>query len=266
MDDEAPPEQAPVRPPAELFDLTGRVALVTGASSGFGARAARLLSSAGAHVVLAARRASRLEALAASLPSATVAACDVTDDDDVARAVATCWDQAGGLDVVVSSAGVAEEPPALELTTEHFDHIVGVNLVGAFRVATRAAASMVEAGRPGTIIHVSSILARVGLGMIPSTAYAASKGGLEAMTRELAVQWAPHDIRVNCLAPGFFPSELTEELFSHERGRDLVRQHTPLGRTGAPADLDGALLLLAGDASGFTTGQVLVVDGGWTAR
>lgn len=263
---EEPTADAQVHDPASLFDMTGQVALITGASSGLGARAARVLSRAGAHVVLAARRTGRLAGVARSLSAATVAVCDVTDDDDVARAVTACTTECGGLDLVVSCAGIADEPDALELTSSRFAQILDVNLVGAFRVAARCAEAMRDAGTEGAIVHVSSIMARVGLGKIPSTAYAASKGGLEAMTRELAVQWAPHGIRVNCLAPGFFPSELTEELFQHERGRALVRDLTPLARTGRPADLDGPLLLLASRASSFMTGQVVVVDGGWTAR
>lgn len=251
--------------PTRRFRLDGAVAVVTGASSGLGARFARVLHGAGATVVVAARRVDRLHALAAELPGTVAVACDVTVEADVERLVATALDAGGRLDVVVNNAGVTDPRPAEQETPEAFRRIVDVNLHGAYAVCHHAAGPMLAAGH-GSIVNVASVLGVVGVGQIPQASYAASKGAVVNLTRELAAQWARRGVRVNALAPGWFRSEMTEEMFTTpDGGLDWVRRKAPMGRAGDEHELDGALLFLASGASTYVTGQVLCVDGGWTA-
>jgi len=248
------------------FDLTDRVVVVTGASSGLGARFARALDAAGARLVLAARRIERLEALAAELRDATAVGCDLARPEQPAALVAATLERFGRVDVVVNNAGTTETVPALEEPIERFREVLEVNLVAPFALAQAAARSMVESGRGGTIVNVASIWGVVGVGQIPAAGYAASKGGLVNLTRELAAQWGRKGVRVNALAPGWFRSEMTEAtMFADEGGERWVRRGTLLARVGDEHELDGALLFLASDASTYVTGQVLCVDGGWTA-
>jgi NAD(P)-dependent dehydrogenase (short-subunit alcohol dehydrogenase family) len=255
--------------PLAGFRQDGRVALVTGASSGLGARFARVLDAAGARVVVTARRADRLAALAAELVhEPVVVPADLREPGAPERVVAEAVAATGRIDVVVNNAGVSDSQPALDETTPHFADIVHVNLTTGFGVVRDAARAMVDTGHGGSVINVASIYGLVGVGAIPQASYAASKGALVAMTRELAVQWARHGIRVNALAPGWFDSEMTAVMFHGEeaaRSLDWVARRTPLKRPGRPDELDGALLYLAGDASSYVTGHTLTVDGGWTA-
>jgi len=247
----------------ESFRIDGRVAIVTGASSGLGARFARVLHGAGATVVLAARRRDRLEELAAELAGALPVACDVTRQADRERLVASTIEHHGRVDVLVNNAGVGTPAPAENETVERFGEVLDVNLTAAFGLAQAVGRPMLAAGR-GSIVNVSSILGTVG-SQIPFASYAASKGGLIALTRELTAQWARRGVRVNALAPGWFETEMTAEMFADERSMAWVARTAPMGRPGAPDELDGALLFLASDASSYVTGQVLAVDGGWTA-
>lgn len=252
--------------PVARFRLEGRVAIVTGASSGLGARFARVLSAAGASVVLAARRVERLDELAGELPGARVAACDVTADDDRGRLVASTLDRFGQIDVLINNAGIDHTEAALDESVADFRREIEVNLVAPFALAQAVARAVVDAGRSASIVNVASVWALVGVGQIPDAGYAASKGGLVSLTRELASQWARRGVRVNALAPGFFPSEMTEgRMLGDERSEAWLVRKTPMGRWGAEGELDGALLFLASDASSFVTGAVLAVDGGWTA-
>jgi NAD(P)-dependent dehydrogenase (short-subunit alcohol dehydrogenase family) len=252
-------------PPLPSFRLDGRVALVTGASSGLGARFARVLHAAGATVVVTARRADRLEALVARLPRAVAVPGDVSSAGDRQTMVATTLERFGQLDVLVNNAGLSNTAPAEDERVEDFAHVVDVNLTAVFALAQLAGRHMIGRGT-GSIINVASILGLVASAPIKQASYAASKGAVVNLTRELAVQWARKGVRVNALAPGWFPSEMTADMFEAGPSQDYIARNTPMARGGQGHELDGALLFLAGDASTYVTGQVLTVDGGWTAR
>ena len=247
----------------DRFSLAGRVVLLTGASSGLGTQFARALSQAGANVMLAARREDRLRELANEL-SCAYQVCDVTAADDRAKLVAGTVRRFGRIDVLVNNAGIASTRPAQEETADGFRRVIETNLVAPFELARIAAIEMIEQ-KSGCIINIASTLGLVGLGQIPDAAYAASKGGLVNLTRELAAQWARHGVRVNAIAPGYFETEMTGGMLRDEKALQWVARKDPMGRPGRSGELDGALLYLASDASSYVTGHILAVDGGWTA-
>jgi NAD(P)-dependent dehydrogenase (short-subunit alcohol dehydrogenase family) len=252
--------------PLATFRLDGRVAVVTGASSGLGARFARVLDAAGASVVLAARRAERIESLASELRDAFAVPCDLADQVAPQTLIDATLERHGRVDVLVNNAGTNTVAPAIEESTDVFRREIDVNLIAPFALSALTARAMIENGNGGSIVNVASTWGMVGMGQIPDAGYAASKGGLVNLTRELAAQWARKGVRVNTLAPGWFRSEMTDgTMFGDERAEGWMRQRTPMGRGGAEHELDGALLFLASDASSFVTGAVLPVDGGWTA-
>ena len=255
-------------PNTEAFDafrLDGRVAVVTGASSGLGEALARGLAEAGARVAVVARRRERLEKLAEQIGGLAVE-CDLLDLEQVGEVVPRVAAGLGGPEILVNAAGmIFSREPAEREPLADIRRTLDLNLVAPFRLAQDAFPHMVEAGR-GSVVNVSSISGHVGIPGIPQASYAASKLGLSGLTSELAVQWARHSIRVNTLAPGFFRSEITDAMYEDERSKAWLRRNTPLPAAGVPADFVGAVLWLAGDAGRYVTGQTIVVDGGWTAR
>jgi NAD(P)-dependent dehydrogenase (short-subunit alcohol dehydrogenase family) len=249
----------------ESFRLDGRVAIVTGASSGLGEAAARGLAEAGATVAVVARRLDRLKALATDIGGHPVAA-NLLDDGEVAGVVQQVASEVGPPVILVNAAGhFLSRGNAEDEQLSDIRATLDLNLVAPFRLAQDAFPHMKAAGH-GSIVTISSISGHVGIPGIPQASYAASKAGLSGLTVELAVQWARHGIRVNTIAPGFFRSEITGELYDEERSATWLRRNTPLPVTGTPGDFTGAILWLASDAGRYVTGQTIRVDGGWTAR
>ena len=247
------------------FSLDGRTAVVTGASSGLGARFAAVLAEAGADVVAAARRIDRLEELAAAHPAIHPFACDVTADDGPERLVRETLERFGRVDVCVNNAGISSGGAERQATTDGFRAVLRVNLEALFAVSQAVAVPMRTQGR-GSIVNISSMFGSVASAPVPDAGYVASKSGVNGLTRELAAQWAAGGVRVNAIAPGWFPSEMTAELFEDEKAQRWFERQCPLGRPGRVDELDGALVFLASDASSYCTGQVLTIDGGWTIR
>ncbi|MDH3707892.1 MAG: glucose 1-dehydrogenase [Acidimicrobiia bacterium] len=249
----------------DRFDLDGRVAIVTGASSGFGAHLSRTLAAAGAQVVAAARRADRLDELATDVAGVVPVACDVTDDVQCEALVDRALGELGRVDILVNNAGASDAQPAIDEPIDDFRSVVELNLNASFWLARLVAGPMREQGS-GSIINIASVHGLVAAAPNHQAAYTASKGGLVTLTRELAVQWAGYGIRVNAVAPGYFATELTDDMLASDSGTRWIERNTPLRRPGELYELDGPVLLLASDAGSYITGAVLTVDGGWTAR
>ena len=238
--------------------LSGKSALVTGASSGLGAHFARTLAEQGAEVTAAARRVDRLQSLCAKIEGdggrARAAALDVTDPAAVAAVF-----ESRAFDIVVNNAGVAVDSPALKTTEEDWARVIDTDLTGVFRVARAAGQRLVDAGKGGSIINVASILGLRVAGNL--SAYAAAKSGVVQMSKSLALEWARYGIRVNALCPGYVETDLNRDFFASDAGKALIKR-VPQRRIGSMSDLDGPLLLLASDDSAFMTGTEIVVDGG----
>ena len=256
------------QPGGDIFALDGRVAIVTGASGSLGERYCRVLAGQGATVVAAARRLQRLEALAGEVDGIVPVGCDVADDSQLEQLVQVAAER-GGPDIVVNNAGVTDAVVrAHEQDPDQFRRVVDINLTAAFVLSAAAARQMIEHGRGGSIVNIASMLGTVASGGNHQAGYVASKSGLIGLTRELAKQWAPEGIRVNAIGPGYFRSELTEEMFAADDAPGLrhIQRNTLMRRAGEIHEFDGALLLLASDAGSYITGQTILVDGGWTAR
>jgi len=248
---------------SDLFDMTGSRALVTGASRGLGRHFAATLAKAGADVAITARKLEALAGTAAEVEAlgrrAFAVAMEVTDAASVANAVEATEAALGPLDVLVNNAGMAITKPALETTPNEWQQVVDTNLSGAFLVAREVAMRM--AGRDGgRIVNIASIGGMIALGRVAS--YCASKAGLIHLTHALARELARHDVRVNAIAPGYVETNLNRDFFASETGKAVIKDAIPQRRLGQPEELDGALLLLASNASPFMTGSVVVIDGG----
>ncbi|WP_395456958.1 SDR family NAD(P)-dependent oxidoreductase [Azospirillum melinis] len=245
------------------IDLTGRTALVTGASSGLGRHFAGVLAKAGARVALAARRTEALaetrSAIEAAGGSAVVVAMDVTDPASVAAAVGEAWGALDRIDILVNNAGVTATRPFLDMGEEEWDRVIDTNLTGCARVARAVAQRMRDDKAGGAIVNIASILGMRVAGQVSS--YIAAKGGLVHLTKAMALELARHDIRVNALCPGYVETELNADFFASDAGKALIKR-IPQRRLGRLSDLDGPLLLLASDAGAYMTGSVLAVDGG----
>ena len=245
--------------------MTDQIAIVTGASSGLGAGIARELAAAGARVAVVARRRERLDELAAEIGGVAVE-CDLADAAQIDRVVPAVVEQLGAPSILVNAAGTIEAVvPAEEEALDAIERTLAINLVAPLRLSQAVFPHLRDHGG-GAIVHVSSISGQVGIPGIPQAAYAASKAGLSGLTTELAVQWARHSIRVNTVAPGFFRSEITADMYDGERGLEWLRRNTPLPVDGTVDDVVGAVLWLVSRAGRYVTGQTIVVDGGWTAR
>ncbi len=250
----------------ELFDLTGKVALVTGGSRGLGEEIADGLAEAGASLMLLARREEWLTGAVTRLKARGVncqgALCDVARAADVEQAVLTTVGSFGAIDILVNNAGISWGARAEEMPLEKWQAVLDVNLTGTFLFCQAVGRHML-ARQQGAIVNISSV---AGISAMPdevhSAGYVASKGGTLALTRELAAKWAPHGIRVNAIAPGFFPSRMSEKVLQHMQSR--IEERIPMRRIGRPGELKGTAVFLASPASSYITGQTIVVDGGST--
>ena len=247
-----------------LFDLTGKTALVTGASSGLGWRFAEVLAAAGADVVLAARRVERLEALKGRIESAggraATVSLDVTDQSAIPAAFDAAEAAFGPVDILVNNAGLAVEAMLVDMTAEDWRRVLGTDLDGVFFVGQEAARRMTATAGGGAIVNIASAIAfKVGKTL---GAYAAAKAGVVQLTKAMALEWASANIRVNAICPGYIETEINSDFFATDRGKQMIQRNVPMKRLGDVGDLDGPLLLLASNAGAFITGTSVVVDGG----
>lgn len=249
----------------ELFDLSGRVSIVTGGSAGLGFQMATALAEAGSSVVLCARNYDKCREAATKIAEHGVetlaVSCDVRLRKDVRNLVRRALEKFGRIDILVNSAGIAWAAPPERMKIADWRKVIDVNLTGTFICCQEVGKVMIR-NRKGSIINVSSVLSSFGNRIIDCANYSASKGGVDALTRDLAVKWAPFNIRVNAIAPGFFETHLTKSVI--ERKGDEIINLTPARRIGKDDDLKGPVVFLASDASKFVTGQVIAVDGGYS--
>ena len=253
----------------ELFDLTGKAAIVTGAGSGLGIIFSEALAEAGADIACAdidlahaERTAERIRQLGRR---AIAIAADVTDEQAAQAMVARAVAEFGRLDILVNNAGIATVGAAESMAVADWRRTIDVNLTGVFICAQQAAKQMLAAKTGGAIINIASILGAVASEPVQAAAYAAAKGGVVNLTRDLAVQWAQQGVRVNAIGPAYFPSAMTQGIFEDAKLKADIERLTPMGRIGNPDDLKGPVVFLASEAAAYVTGHTLYVDGGWTA-
>jgi len=250
------------------FDIKGQTAIVTGASSGLGVTFAETLAERGVNLIIGARRYEKLVKVAEDISSkynikVVPVQTDVSQEEQVINIVKTAIEKFGSIEILVNNAGTASLSPSVDMNLEEWKKVIDVNLTGVFLCARTVAREMIKK-KYGKIVNIASIYGAVG-DIFPTAPYYASKGAVINLTRALAIEWAPYKINVNAIAPGFFPSEMTETVFRDEKTLKYILSRTPIGRTGEPLDLKAALTYLASPASNYVTGQTLFVDGGWTA-
>ena len=250
----------------ELFDLSGKVAMVTGSTRGLGETAAKALARAGADVAICGRKRDDLDRVSSAIKELDRDSAgfflDVTSKESVLEGVDGIMNHFGKVDILVNNAGINHRVPALEFPEEAWDRIINTNLKGYFLVAQAAAPQMLERGY-GKIINMSSIMGTVALPEL--VAYAASKGGVNQITKVMALEWAKKGIRVNAIGPTYFETELVAQLRDDPERFRFITERIPMGRWGHPSELEGVVIFLAAPASDFITGQTIYIDGGWTA-
>jgi NAD(P)-dependent dehydrogenase (short-subunit alcohol dehydrogenase family) len=253
----------------DLFRLDGKTAIVTGGGRGLGGYMAEALSDAGANIVLCSRKIEPLEEMRQEIEArgghALAFSCDVTEQEDVDRVVETTVETFGSVDILVNNSGATWGAPPTEMPLEKFDQVIAVNVRGTFLMSQAVGRRMIERGSGGTIINISSVAALIGghPDYMQTVGYNSSKGAVISMTRDLATSWAKHNITVNAIAPGWFPTRMSGGLI--ERFEERMLEDIPLRRFGNAEDLKGVVVFLASPAAAYITGQTIVVDGGATA-
>lgn len=251
-----------------LFDLTGKSAVVTGASSGLGVQFAKALARQGADLALMARRADKLETVKSEIEQMGVRClaipCDVTKTDNIKQAVKQIEAAFGKVDILVNNAGTATIAPAEDQTDDEWQRVIDLNLNSVYYCSREFAKGMI-ARSYGKIINIGSIHSSVAMTGFQISAYCASKGGVALLTKELANEWAQYNITVNAIGPAYFPSEMTDSFVEDPAFQQVLSTYCPMKRAGRPGELDGAVVYFASDASSYTTGQLLTIDGGWTS-
>ena len=252
---------------SSLFDISGKVAIVTGASSGLGRQFALALAREGANVAILARRVEKLEKVQEEVKALGVdcisVKCDVVDNDSIKNAVNAVVEHFGRIDILVNNAGVGTGAPAELQEDSVWNMTINTNLNGVYFVAREVGKVMIKQNY-GKIINIGSIHSTVCMNGSPISAYCASKGGVAMLTKALACEWAKHNITVNAIGPAYFESEMTDQVINTPEFAQAVMAYCPMGRVGRAGELDGAVIYFASDASSYTTGQLLTIDGGWT--
>ena len=250
-----------------MFSLKGRVAVITGASSGLGKQMTEAFADAGANLVLLARRIERLEELKNNLEKKGIKVlpvkCDVTSTEDIDNAAKLAEDTFGKVDILVNCAGSSKDAGVLEMTDEEWDFTIATDLTSVFKV-TRAFGNIMKKNNYGRVINIASMYGLVGNSEIPTIAYHSSKGGVVNFTRAAAAELAKYNITVNCICPGYFYTELTKEVLDTERFQEFAKNHVPMQRYGKEGELNPGIIFLASDEASYVTGAIIPIDGGYT--